>query len=510
MRFPIPERFKPRSTLIFIVAVVLGQQLEKTDPIFSLLTALYIGMFAVGFNIGGGLSYLAGAFIFFNGVSSAIIGIVFKLFLNEPGQSNLLVPLHTMEAYCLGMAGMVGAAVVSRSLIAKKGLLSDMAAGPAMKQAAMGCLILGIILQLGSVGGLRNSASFSSAIGQINHFIQMAIILGTTYEIQSSGGKRSSNWVVWVAGLWLFFFGLIVFSKEGMFISIASWLIPAVALSYDFSRKQILGGIMVGFLIIHYLVPFSQYGRTFRGESATGNTISAFGLLRHPELTRQLYLEQEETQDDRGAPHFFDAPQGIFDRETMLAYDDAIISYTDQGNLRGFGPTISSLVNVVPRFIWKDKPAVLSGNEYGREIGVISEEDETTGISFSLIGDAYHQDAWIGVILIVPFVTFLLFFVGDSLCGDTRKSPWGLLLIALASHAAAEGLVAAVVYLATFGAFAVTIIAVMSKYFLPIFTNLLLGTERTRVRRTPDFRPMVRGSRINPLLRQPDPETPPS
>ena len=510
MRFPLPERFKLRGTVIFIVLVVLAQQLERTSVTFSLLTAVYISLFAIGFNIGGGLYYLAGAFIFFNGTLSCIAGIVYKIVVMEPGNSNLLLPNKTMEAYCLGMAGMVVAAAFSRRLVPKRGLLVNMAAGESMKKAALGCLVIGILVQLATSSAGQNAASVSSALGQINHFIQMAVILGTAYEIQHSNGKRSSNWIVWIAGLWLFTFGLIVFSKEGMFISLFSWLIPAIVLRFDFSRKQIVGGLLVAYFLVHYLVPFSQYGRALRTDNGGGNAAGAFALLLHPEGTRRLYLEQEQNEEIDGAPHYYNDAAGLADREQMLAYDDALISYTDQGNYRGYTPTIEAFENIIPRFIWKGKPAVLLGNEYGHEIGVLGEDDLTTGISFSPIGDAYHQDGFLGVLLIIPFVTFVLFFIGDTISGDTRVSPWGLLLIALSSHIAPEGLVTGAVYLASYGAFAVVFIALLSRFVLPVFANLLTGSERTRVRRTMEFRPVVRGSRINPLLRQPEPESPPN
>jgi hypothetical protein len=508
MRFPLPERFKLRDTVIFIIVVAVAQRFEGTDVTFSVLTALYVALFAFAFNVGGGLYFLAGAYIFFNGFLSAIFGIVYKIFVGEPGNSNLLEPNVTMEVYCLGMAGMLVAAALSRRLIPRQGLFANMAVGDSMKQAALGCFILGALIQVGTGGGAQTGASVSSALGQINHFPQMAIILGTVYEIQHSKGKRSSNWIVWVAGLWLFFFGVIAFSKEGMFISLFSWLIPAVVLRFDFSRKQIVGGLIVGFIVIHYLVPFSQYGRTLRTEGGGTNAAGAFELLSHPERTRQLSLAKEGDQDDAGAPHYYNDPEGLADREQMLAIDDALINYTDQGNYRGIQPTILAFENIIPHFIWHDKPGGLTGNDYAHELDLLSEDDFTTGISFSPAADAYHQAGFLGVLLIIPFVTFILFIIADTLAGDTRKSPWGLLFVALSSHLAPEGLISGAVYLATFGAFAVVLIALSSQYLLPIAANLLTGNSRTRVRRTLEFRPIVRGSRINPLLRQHDPESP--
>ena len=508
MRIPIPERIRARPVLIFIVLVAVAQLLEKTDITFTLLTATYISLFALGYNVGGGFYYLAGAFVFFNGTISALLGILFKIFLREPGQTNLLVPNKTMEAYCLGMAAIVLAAALSRRFIPRRGILSGVAAGESMKQAALGCLVVGITLLVLTGTSRLTQDTVVSAVSQINHFTQMGLILATSYEIHHSGGKRSSNWIVWTTGLALFFAGVFNFSKEGMFGPMLSWLIPAVVLQFNFSRKQIVGGLIVGFIVIHYLVPFSQYGRYLRKDDGGSNIVGSLGLLAHPEATRKLYLEQEVTADLEGAPHYFNQPEGIFDREEMLSIDDAIINYSDQGNFIGLEPTTGAFLNAIPHFIWKDKPEVLGGNYYGRELGILDPEDTTTGISFSLIGDAYHQEGFIGVALIVPFVAFVFFFIGDSLAGDTRKSPWGLLLIALSSHVAAEGLIAGVVYLSTYGVVGVILIATMAKYVLPIFGNLLTGSERTRVRRTLDFRPVVRGSRINPLLRQPDSEAP--
>ncbi len=510
MRFPIPQRFDVRLTTIFIFVVVIAQRLEGTDITFSLLCGIYIALFSVAFRLGGGLFFLAGSFVFFNGVSSAILGIVYKILTGEPGESNLHSPNRLMLAYCLGMAGMALAAGLSQRLIPRRGLLSGMAAGESMKKAAIGCFVLGVALQLGTGGGLQDSGSLASAIGQINHFIQMAIILGTTYEIVSSEGKRSTNWVVWVAGLWLFVFGAIVFSKDGMFISLFSWAIPCVTLRYNFSRKQILMGTFGIFLMLHYLVPFSQYGRAFRTEEGGSNTRAALALLSHPEATRALYLETEVVADDSGGPHYYDEPQGLMDREQMLAFDDALIDYTAQGNVRSLEPLIQEFEAIVPRFLWANKPIVFSGNEFAREIDVLSQEDLTTGISFSPIGDAYHEAEWFGVGVVLPIVLFMLFFIGDSLAGDTRISPWGLLLIALAATAAPEGLMQGSVYLMSYGAFAVAVIALLARYVLPVVANLLTGSERTRVRRTMEFRPLVRGSRLNPLLREPDSETPPS
>ena len=156
----------------------------------------------------------------------------------------------------------------------------------------------------------------------------------------------------------------------------------------------------------------------------------------------------------------------------MLAFDDALITLTDQGSVYGLGPAYGTFVNSIPRFLWKDKPEYKSGNVYGQQIGVISESDDSTGISFSPTGDAYHEAKWFGVIVVETFIMFVLFLVSDSLSGDVRKAPWGMLFLALFAHAAPEGELPGPIWLATFGAESVIFAALFSGYAIPLLTRL--------------------------------------
>ena len=171
----------------------------------------------------------------------------------------------------------------------------------------------------------------------------------------------------------------------------------------------------------------------------------------------------------------------------MLAYDDGLIDVTDRGQIFGILPTIQDFENVIPRFLWKNKPAALGGNDYGHELGVVGDADTTTGISFSPVGDAYHQAGWIGVIVLAPLIWFGLFFMSDSLCGDVRLSPFGLLYIALFTHTAPEGLLGGSIYLLTYGSEAIILISLLCRYVMPLISTLLLGRQKNKVRRGRDF-----------------------
>jgi hypothetical protein len=89
-------------------------------------------------------------------------------------------------------------------------------------------------------------------------------------------------------------------------------------------------------------------------------------------------------------------------------------------------------------------------------------------------------------------VIFLFFLITDSLTGSVRDSPYAMLPIALTAHAAPEGMLTGAIYLQTYGAMLLIIVAFSSKYVLARFTRLTLGGDRVRVLRTRDF---ILGSR---------------
>ena len=134
MRFPAPDRLNMRHISLLAAAVFVGQILVGTDFLFAVLTAVYTLLWASAFNVAGGIRYPSGAFIFFNGFISIIVGLGFKVLLGQPGERNLHVPIATMFCYCVGMAGMLVAAFLCRELRHEGGYLSGFDSLAAMKQ----------------------------------------------------------------------------------------------------------------------------------------------------------------------------------------------------------------------------------------------------------------------------------------------------------------------------------------------------------------------------------------
>ena len=61
MRFPAPDRLNMRHISLLAAAIFVGQVLEGTDLLFSVLTAVYTLLWANAFNVAGGIRYPSGA-----------------------------------------------------------------------------------------------------------------------------------------------------------------------------------------------------------------------------------------------------------------------------------------------------------------------------------------------------------------------------------------------------------------------------------------------------------------
>jgi hypothetical protein len=86
---------------------------------------------------------------------------------------------------------------------------------------------------------------------------------------------------------------------------------------------------------------------------------------------------------------------------------------------------------------------------------------------------------WTGVLLVGPALWLMCFFTMDFVCGDTRKSPWGLLMVAMCAHIAPEGMMNGPFYLTTVGPLTVIFVSFLAAYVLPLIGNVLIkrGSE---------------------------------
>ncbi len=496
MRLPFPERVPMIPVLFFAGTLCVVQIAQGTNPTFSLFCFFYISIAALAFNLAGGFTRTSGAFVFFNSVLVVIIGLCMKAYLGEPADSNLFSPLLTISVYVAGMLMMLVAVFFTKRFAAKRAIMGRMVTDANMQTATVGCLVAGILVYVFGAIIPSGAGSVLSALNQINRFFPLAIILGTINTIRRSGGTRSINLPVLMAGFLAFTIGALGFSKEGMFAPFACWLLAAASQRYRMVRWQLVAVVLGTIFIFRYLVPYAQYGRVYRDENGGIDISTSISLLTDLGYVREQYLASSTESYEERVLGYYNTPQGLFDRLELISIDDALIAHTQQFGTFGMYPVIASLQNTIPHFIWKDKPFLLAGNVYAHEVGLLAPEDESTGVSFSSTSTAFHVAGWYGIFFLAPTLWFALFWIFDSLCGDTRQSPWGLLVLVLFAHAAPEADIGSIIYMCVYTTFGIIFAAIMGSYVMPILGTLFVGPEGIMLRRGPVIRSIP--SRVRP------------
>jgi len=483
VRLPFPESIPFVPVVFFAILLCAIQQLQGTNPLFSLCCFAYILVAAIAFNVAGGFTRPSGAFIFFNSVLGVIIGLCVKVYLGEAADSNLLTPLLTIGVYLFGICMMLVAVYLSKRVRTKRALMGKMVTDSNMQTATVGCLAAGIFMMFAGYIIFGGNGSVLSALNQLNRFFPLAIILGVINTIRRSGGTRSINLPVLLAAALMFTGGVLGYSKEGMLGPFAAYVLAAASQRYKMSRSQIVVAILAIVFVFRYLVPYAQYGRTFREESGGPNFQASLDLLSNLGYVREQYLETSADAYEERVLGYYNTPQGFFDRLQMVSIDDALIHRTEQFGAFGLTPMVQAFENLVPHFIWKDKPQGLIGNVFAHEVGILAEADESTGVSFSSTATAFHLAGWKGLFLLAPAVWFFLFLIFDSLCGDVRKTPWGLLVIVLFSHAAPEGDITAIIYMCFYTVYAIVFAGIMGAYVMPVIGTFFIGPQGIMIRR---------------------------
>ncbi|AFL89820.1 hypothetical protein Terro_3606 [Terriglobus roseus DSM 18391] len=464
MKLSFPTRFPPAYMLTSAGILFVAAWVEGTDLVMAALAATFLILSGLAFNAAGGLVYPSGAYVFFLATLSVGVGTAAKLLAGEPLDSNLRAPIKSMLVYNAGMLTIYAAATLNRHLRRKRPLLGNMLVNARMDQIAMGCILIGI------AGPLVVPESAAATFAQINNFLPFAILLPVYARARETDGESTFNWISF--GAWAYstiVFGLLTFSKQGIYSASVAWAVAALAAGYRIGKVRLLALTVVAVVASSILTPYSQIGRQFRGAADLND--QAIYLLEHPLETRELYALQSERESRRHKSdiHWFEHSQGLLDRLTMFPIDDALIAMTDQGHSRTLYVYATYLMNSVPHLFFPDKPNILWGNEFAHEIGMLSPADHTTSISFSPFSDAYHVGQWQVIFFIAPFMFFVLFYVTDSVAGSTNQTAWALLYVLYFSHTAPEGMMATTVY----GSTTFTIAVILGAFVVARITPLL-------------------------------------
>ena len=476
MRIPFPERVNLSYALIFATALFGVQVLEGTNVFFSCCVFCFIMVAAVGFNIAGGLPFPSGAFIGFNAFFTLILPMVVKVFLGQPADSNLRSPFRTIEVYLLGMASMVVAGIFSRRFRWRKALIAGLLPADSLKSAYVGCAVMSVLVYLYlaflNTGG---DGSFGSFLVQADRYPTLTFVLGVIYTVHRTRGRRSVSMPLLGMILFVSLGSLLTFSKEQLLTPFFAWAVTAALLRYRLHWINIVFFTAGLYLVVTYMVPYSQVGRDADYPGLSRIQTSEY-LLAHIDQVRETY---KESTAEVGPVNYYNRPLGLLNRLEVLSGDDALIDVTDREGPFGYVPLVDGSINVIPHFLYPDKPKIGFGNVYAHQIDILPPDDDSTGVSFSPSADAYREGRMTGLLLVEPLMFMLVFVVLDSVIGDVRANPVGLLTTILISRAAFEGMLWSTPGLIGQFLFTNVLAAYICAYVLPmlgsIFSKTIIG-----------------------------------
>lgn len=479
MRIQFPTRISTGKTLIFACALFCVQLLEHTSLTFSLLFFAFLMLGNFAFNAAGGFSRVSGAYVFLFTVLTAGLGVTWKAVLGEPADSNLLVPELDMAVYAASNFALLVVILINRRLT---GRLQGLAPGDIdYTLAALGCLVLGFVQSFLNNIGLGGPGTILSIANQLSQFFPLAIILGTIGAIRDSGGRRSINFVSLLAIVLVMVGSMLAFTKQGMFEPLACWVMAAAFTRFKLRPLHMV--VLAIIAVISYVVfPLISEGRTRVSPNAGGGERAAvvYDILTHLGKAREAEAETNaNVVAFEGKSGYYNTPQGLIERLSILSTDDAFFNYTDKGNYIGYRPIIEDYENFIPHILLPDKPVPIGGNYYAHRIGgFLAADDDSTGVSFSPMAEAFHVGGWFAIFFLMPTIWLSLFVSLDSICGDLRRSPWGLLMVVYLAHAAAESLLGGLIWMSVYGNLGLLLAILFCTHFAPVVGALFYGGNR--------------------------------
>ena len=496
MRLKFPMRVSLAKTVAFAGALVCVQQFEHTSLSFSLLFFSFTVLSTITFNTVGGFSKPSGSYIFFFAVLTVLFGVTLKAILGEAADSNLETPTLTMATYACTMAMMLLAALLTRRVSAGIPDIGSIfsSARMNMNYSAIGCILIGVILYVVNQANQLESGSLLSGVNQINFFLPLGVILSTIDTITTTNGRRSLSPLNVSSMSFMLVIGMMGFSKQGVFTPFVAWALGAAYARLHIRPAHVIASVTFGVIAFTVLTPLSQIGRDLPGTTLTDRFEENVYLLENLSETRDLFL-QSETGNFAPGEHrtYFEVPAGLAERLTMIKVDDSLIAYTARTRPIGYAPILQYFENWIPHVLDPNKSTggvSYGGNYYAHEIGgILTDSDNSTGISFSAVSEAFHVAGWAGIFLLAPAVLTMLFIVSDVVCGDLRRSPWGLIALLLFAHIAPEGGLGAPIYYTLYINVGIIFAMFLCVYVTPIVGSLF-GTSFTRSRaRTQPLRP---------------------
>jgi len=154
----------------------------------------------------------------------------------------------------------------------------------------------------------------------------------------------------------------------------------------------------------------------------------------------------EEALANPGAVNYFSTPgAATLNRFALIGPDSTLINACSTGFHYGWTALRLDFIGSLPRFIYRNRPDIGSGNYLGQLDGQEGDEIETTTYStITTISDSFGSFGWISVMLFSFFAVPAAFVVYESIF-DVRQ-PWGTVGTVLLFFSLTEGSMGGIIF----------------------------------------------------------------
>ena len=384
-------------------------------------------------------------------VVRVLVGAYFakNVLLGDPITEGLLSPDSTSAAMLLGFAGVwLGTLVVVRFVRPLRWFGGE-ADVRQLRAIFVAMLVAGlattVAVRLSGSDGLEITGGGWGVVKTIASMRSLALPI-LMLLLWRSGARR---WLmhpgVLALAVVLFAIGILSTSKQAMAEPVVFYVLMALA-RYGWRHPIIWIGLPAALAFFQFFVyPISQYSRYSAVTESDPRRAAAAALDLVVDYARdssfreyvQQYAKNSVRKDD-GTGYL---PERIvfMQRFAMLGEADRLISATDRLEYTRWDTIETSLLIVIPKFLYPNKPQLGAGNFLARFSGDLPPTDYITMVSYGFIANAYNA---FGLLWVLPltFVTLLLFAGPLSLVssGPAYASVWSIFVLASMHQVYAE------------------------------------------------------------------------
>ena len=288
------------------------------------------------------------------------------------------------------------------------------------------------MLKVAAIGGILSYLGAVSSIG---------LIFAVAGKVKLAEGRKIGSPLLGALLTLNTFPAIYGVSKQGLIQPILAILLTAIAFGYRFTTTKVL--IAAGLVVLSFspFQNFSKLGHGFFVERYPNQgmiaAISSFwyeaqqngGLT---EFIRSLTV-QTQVESVKQFGEYFGKSYGVLDRFAMIAPGSTLVAKILDVGPVGYDQFWGGFT-ILPKSITGIAAENASRQGFGHLVGILADEDLTTGISFGLFPDAFGIGYFSGVLLIGLSYSTALFAACRKVSSTLQNNIYGLSLFVSTTH----------------------------------------------------------------------------